>query len=189
MKITSSSIETVDIRLTRSITTARGSLGDRSGIRVRLETSDLVGFGESAPIPGASDSGSLEAMAAELDAWTAAATGATVDDLLAGLDSSPLGPLARFAAHTALADLASQGVEAPPHQWLRAGSPSTVRTSTLVAAESPKDVHGLVADQISRGVTAIKLKVGAAPPDDDIARLASVRNAVGDDIDPNRAPF
>jgi o-succinylbenzoate synthase len=183
VKITSSSIETVDIRLTRSITTARGSLGDRSGIRVRLETSDLVGFGESAPIPGASDAGSLEAMASELDTWTASATGATVDDLLAGLDAAALGPLARFAAHTALADLASQGAEAPLHHWLRAGSSPTVRTSTLVAAESPKDVHGLVADQISRGVTAIKLKVATVDTALDATRIIAASEACGPDIE------
>lgn len=183
MKITSSSIETIDIRLTRSITTARGSLGDRSGIRVRLETADAVGVGESAPIPGASEGGSLERMASELDAWANAAGKSTIEALLDGLDDADLGPLSRFAAHTALADLASQHAEVPLHQWLRAGSEPTVRTSALVSAESPKDVHGLVGDQVSRGATAIKLKVAAADTALDATRIIAASEACGPDIE------
>ena len=183
MKITSASIETVDIRLTRSISTANGSLGDRSGIRVRLATADAVGFGESAPIPGARSGAGLEGLASQLDAWTRDAVGAPVDELLGSVDDQNFSPLARFAAHTALADLASQAAEAPLHHWLRAGSSPVVQTSTLVSAEAPKEVHAIVTDQVRAGATAIKLKVATVETAIDATRIIAASEACGPDVE------
>jgi o-succinylbenzoate synthase len=183
VNITSSSIETIDIRLTRTISTAKGSLGDRSGIRVRLETADGVGFGESAPIPGTAQQGALESLATELQQWSDAATGTPVEELLGGLDDAHLGPLARFAAHTALADLSSQAADAPLHEWLRSASPSAVQTSTLVSAESPKEVHGIISDEVASGVRAIKLKVAAADTSIDATRIIAASEACGPTVE------
>ena len=178
-------METVDIRLTTSITTAAGSLGDRSGVRLRLDTDDggLTGSGGTAPIPGAPDAISLEDIASAVRGWAESAPGRTVAELLESLDSNHLPPPARFAAHTALADIAARDAGLPLCQWLRAGCTPRIHTNSLISQETPKDVHAAVSQAVADGVRAVKLKVGAAEPAVDATRIIAASEAGGTETD------
>lgn len=191
MKIVSSETSSIDIRLTESLTTAAGGIGDRGGIRLTIATdSSITGMGETAPIPGI-DGPRLEAIASEIDAWSSTAVDLTIDDALEGLDDESLSPLARFAVHTALVDAASQHRGVPLSQWLRAGAAAVVRVNGLVTESNPGAVHGRVSELVSEGIRSIKLKVGAEEPARDVTRIIAASEAAGPAVelrlDANRA--
>ena len=179
MTITAASLEPFDIRLTQAISTSRGSLGDRSGVRVMLtDSTGVVGLGETAPIPGL-DAPSVDAIAAELTPFLDTLVGADVSEALAGLDQSGLSVIARFGVHTALADLASGSAELPLHAWLRAGSGGTIRTNALVSSDNPATVHSQVSEAIANGARSVKLKVGVLDPSADVTRIIAASEAAG----------
>ena len=191
MQISEADSTTIDIRLTESLATGAGGVGDRGGLQVRISTDGgLLGRGETAPIPGVVGPG-LEAIAVEIDSWCASAPSLSVADAIAGLDAAGLGPLSRFGVHTALADLESQAAGVPAAQWLRAGAPGTVPSNGLVAEANPGAVHARTAELVGTGMQAIKLKVGAADPAQDVTRIIAASEAAGPDVslrlDANRA--
>lgn len=191
MKIINSETSSIDIRLTESVATAAGGIGDRGGIRLVVSTdADVMGFGETAPIPGLHGPG-LESIAGELDAWSKSAIGCKVEDAVKQLDSSSLSPLARFAAHTALVDLQSMAAGTPLSQWLRAGAATSVHVNGLVAESNPGAVHKRVGELASDGMRAIKLKVGSEELALDVTRIIAASEAAGPNVelrlDANRA--
>ncbi len=184
MTLTEYDLDTIDIRLHTSYSTAAGAVGDRSGLRLQLRADDgVVGTGETAPLPGAS-SGSLETVAAELRTWAEASIGGPdVESLLEGLDAAGLGPEARFAAHTALADLHTQRLGTPLAQWLRSGSPAVVTVNALVTDLTPKEVHQSVSTHVDAGFRSIKLKVGALDAAQDATRIIAASEAAGSRVE------
>lgn len=186
MKIVSSETSSIDIRLTESLTTASGGIGDRGGVRLTITTDgDTTGLGESAPIPGVSGP-RLETIASEIDAWSTGAVDQDVQSALDGLedlDDGTLSPLARFAIHTALIDLVSQAAGAPLSQWLRAGSPGSVNVNGLVAESNPGAVHTRVSELARSGVRCVKLKVGAEEPALDVTRIIAASEAGGPNVE------
>jgi o-succinylbenzoate synthase len=182
MQITRAESSTIDIRLTESLATGAGGIGDRGGLAIQLHTdADLIGLGETAPIPGIEGPG-LEAIAVEIDGWNSTITGSTVDDALQALDAGSLSPLSRFAIHTALVDLQSQAAGAPAAQWLRAGSPAVVQVNGLVAETNPGAVHARITELVAQGMRAIKLKVGAVENAQDVTRIIAASEAAGPNV-------
>ncbi len=191
MKIVSSETSSIDIRLTESVTTASGGIGDRGGVRLTITAdNESTGLGESAPIPGIAGP-RLETIASEIDAWSTEAVGKDVQSALDGLEDATLSPLARFAVHTALVDLISQAAGAPLSQWLRAGSPAVVNVNGLVAESNPGAVHSHVLELARLGVRCVKLKVAAEEPALDVTRIIAASEAGGPNVelrlDANRA--
>lgn len=191
MKIISSETSSIDIRLTETLTTAAGGVGDRGGVRIALTTDDGgTGLGETAPIPGQVGP-RLEAIAAELEAWSSGAIGHTVEHALEGLDDAKISPLTRFAVHTALVDLQTIAAGTPLSQWLRAGAPSSVNVNGLVAESNPGSVHARVGELVASGMRAIKLKVGSEELALDVTRIIAASEAAGPRVelrlDANRA--
>ena len=179
MKLASAIASPIDIRLTETVPTGAGGVGDRGGLRLLITTSDgHIGLGETAPIPGVDGYG-IEALGAEVSKWSAAAEGKNPEELLSDLDNLGLSALARFAVHTSLIDLvaASQGI--PLSQYLRAGSPATVAVNSLVSATNPGAVHTQVSEQVAEGIATIKLKVGVAAPTADVTRIIAASEAAG----------
>lgn len=189
MGISAAETTTVDIRLTESVTTGAGGVGDRSGLLLRVETDDgLVGFGETAPIPGVDGPG-LEAIAVDIDKWVSSAPGTDLDAALADLDTS--NPLARFAIHTALIDLQSQRKGTSAATFLHSEALDSVRVNGLVTEANPAAVHSRTAELVASGMDAIKLKVGAGDPATDVTRIIAASEAGGPEValrlDANRA--
>jgi len=182
MQIISAEATTIDIRLTESLNTGAGGVGDRGGLQVRIKTDGgLLGRGETAPIPGVDGPG-LESIAVEVDGWCADAPGKTAEELIGTLDSATLTPLARFGVHTALIDLEAQQAGVPVSQWLRAGAPGSVPANGLVAEANPGAVHTHAAELVSAGMPAIKLKVGVVESAQDVTRIIAASEAAGPDI-------
>ncbi len=186
MKIVSSETSSIDIRLTESLTTATGGIGDRGGVRLTITTDgETSGLGESAPIPGFSGP-RLETIASEIDAWSTNAVDQDVQSALEGLediDDRTMSALARFAIHTALIDLISQDAGAPLSQWLRAGSPGVVKINGLVAESNPGAVHSHVLELARSGVRCVKLKVAAEEPALDVTRIIAASEAGGPNVE------
>ena len=191
MKLASSIASPIDIRLTQTVPTGSGGVGDRGGLRLLITTtSGQIGLGETAPIPGVDGPG-IERLGVEIGEWSAKAEGQTPEELLAGLDTIALSPLARFAVHTALVDVIATQAELPLSQYLRAGAPATVRANSLVSESNPGGVHDRVKELVQEGVTAIKLKVGVSSSADDVTRIIAASEAAGTAVelrlDANRA--
>ena len=191
MKLASAIASPIDIRLTETVPTGAGGIGDRGGLRLLITTSDgHIGLGETAHIPGTSGYG-IETLGAEISKWSAAAEGKNPEELLAGIDAVGLSALARFAVHTALVDLVAGAQGIPLAQYLRAGSPDTVAVNSLVSAANPGSVHSQVGEHVAKGVSAIKLKVGVSAPTADVTRIIAASEAAGPGVelrlDANRA--
>jgi o-succinylbenzoate synthase len=184
MQITNAESSSIDIRLNEALPTASGTVGDRGGLRVRLEIDGAKeGIGETAPIPGIDGPG-LESIAAEINSWCAVAIGDSVDAAIAGLSASDVSPspLARFAIHTALIDAKSRDAGLPLSQMLRAGAGTLVRVNALVSEANPGAVHARVLQLVADGMYAIKLKVGAVETAQDVTRIIAASEAAGPNV-------
>jgi len=179
VKLASSTASPIDIRLTETVPTGAGGIGDRGGLRLMITTTDgHIGLGETAPIPGVDGPG-IESLGREIADWSAKAEGKVPDELLSTIDDVAMHSLARFAVHTALVDLVSAAAELPLSQYLRAGSPGTVPVNALVSATNPGAVHSQVSELVAQGVQAIKLKVGITSATADVTRIIAASEAAG----------
>ncbi len=140
------------------IATGTREWGQRRGAWLRVEDdAGRVGFGEAAPL------GPLESPEA----------------LAAALEHGPF--------HDAAFDLAALDLEAQrfgrPLAWLLSDSPrSQVAVNAFLAATGVDAVAAQAADAVERGFRTVKLKVAAARPDEDIARVLAVRERVGEGV-------
>ena len=70
MKLASSTASPIDIRLTQTVPTGAGGVGDRGGLRLLITTTGgQIGLGETAPIPGVEGPG-IEALGEEIARWS-----------------------------------------------------------------------------------------------------------------------
>ena len=183
MKLARATADPIDIRLNETLTTGAGGVGDRGGLRLMLVTDQgAIGLGETAPIPAVTGPG-IESLAAEIEAWSEQVEGAEVESALGELDSHKLGPLARFAVHTALVDLVSSAASVPLSEYLRSGSTAQVKVNALVSESNPGAVHDRVSELVREGVRAIKLKVGASSITEDVTRIIAASEAGGTDVE------
>lgn len=147
-----------DIAFRESIATGAGAWRERRGAWLRLEDDQgRVGYGEAAPLAP------IESAAA----------------LAKALDSGPY----RDAAF----DLATLDIEAQrfgrPLAYLLCDTPrSQVDVNTLVLAAGVEAAATEAARAVEAGFRTLKLKVAAAAPDDDIARVLAVRERVGQGV-------
>jgi len=165
---------------------AEGPVAERTGSIVLLEEEGgWVGRGETAPWPGfglethASSVAALRGAASRLIGLPAEAYVEAAGDLpcLAPVAASPC---ARHAIDLALHDLAAQHANVSLARLL-GGTDALAEVSVNAA------IPRLPADQAARaaiaaiasGVGTIKLKVGGAPLEEDVARMRAVREAVG----------
>ena len=172
--------------LTRPLGTARGDIDRREGFVVTTEPandgSDAVGVGEATPLPGWTES--YEACDAALD-------GVSDDD---GPDS-PLEalsaastPAARHGVSLALADAASRAVRRPLAELLAneadvdTSPADAVPVNATVGDGTPEESAAEAERAVDEGFDCLKLKVGARDVDEDVERVRSVREAVGDAV-------
>ena len=178
MHVTSAKTTPIDIRLSSSVQTGAGSIGDRGGVRVTIEADGDTGVGETAAIPGQPGPG-LEQLATETSQWCQSAQSAPVSDLIEGLDSAGLSPISRFAVHTALIDLQSRQADLSTSQWLSPGAATRVSVNGMISEVNPAAVHERARDLVDQNVSAIKLKVGSQDPGQDITRIVAASEAAG----------
>jgi o-succinylbenzoate synthase len=159
------------------IRTATGAYQHRHGTTVELtDTDGYTGSGDAAPwISTGSDlESSLRSSASTLK-------GKCFDmvNLEAALSNLQVSPAIQYALELALLDLISQRREKP--LWtLLANIDSSSRATVDINAIAVDTDDALA--RCSEGFTGLKLKVGTADTDSDIARIRRVRKAVGPDI-------
>lgn len=194
MKIERARVIPIALPLRAPIVTAHGSLRERRGTLLVLETAcGLAGLGEAAPIPGFGGE-PLERSREALAALAARALGAdprAPDPLLDAAEAAaPDAPCARAALDSALHDLAARAAGAPLATWLAArggadaelpvrAARTRVEASALLAARAPTAAAAEARRAVAAGFTCLKLKVGAGPLPEDAARLRAIRAAVG----------
>jgi o-succinylbenzoate synthase len=176
---------------------------ERRGLLLELcDREGRIGQGEASPLPGFSSDTLAEARADLLGVdWAGlpnvAPGDGLLDDVGAALSAAGLNaPAARFAAETALLDLAGQAAGLPVHVLLAgtgpgAGAdgarPSAVPLAALLArdplARDPLagDLLASAAERVSEGYGCLKVKVGRAPAEE-LALLGALRAELGDGV-------
>lgn len=171
----------------------------REGLLLRLVGEDgEEGWGEAAPLPGFSRETLPEARAA-LEAVVPVVCGRDLDphDLVrpggpfhTALDAAGLPSSARFALDLALADLVRQRLGRTLPQVLHPDPVVTLPLNALLMGTGEAAV-AQACERRAEGYAALKLKVGRATVEEDVAAVQSVRAAVGERVelrlDANRA--
>ncbi len=173
MRITAVRLQPYALPLKTEWQSAAGALSVRCGWLLRLETdSGLIGYGECAALPS---HGSEDLAAAELalNQWAAALPGQWVETALAELATSATyaTPAARAAIESALLDLLSQQAGIPLANYLcqQECSPTVAVNAMLGTAVGFTEAQFTGA--LAANYSVIKLKVGIAAPEDEIAVL------------------
>lgn len=166
---------------------AHGTLTQREGLIVRLETDDGgEGIGEASPLPFYAG-GSLEGAARALELLARAAHGRTLDEcwesgvVVAGLDPASIAA-ARSGFETAVADATARGEGLPLWSWLarRPASVVTIPVNAVIDASEAPEAARQALTLAQRGFSTFKVKAGTSRSAD-IARVAAVRDAIDPD--------
>ncbi len=155
-------------------------IGQRSGFVVRYDHRGETGVGEATPLPGWTES--LDDCQRGLnDAATVAAGGGHTDVLLS-LDAASV-PDARHGLATALLDADARADGVPLYQWFDSERHcNRVPVNATVGDGSPAETADAVERAVEAGYDCCKLKVGKRTVDEDVARVRTVRERVGDDV-------
>lgn len=162
------------------VVTAAGAFTHREGWHVGVEdAAGRMGWGDAAPWPGfgADASVARALLAGAIGTWdTEEAFFARVPDVVE----------AEAAYSTALCDLLARANDLP--LWALGAGETAVLDGPGLGSPGPVAVHALVnspdaaAEAVALGHRALKVKVGAAALDDDAARVAAIRAAIGPDV-------
>ena len=154
------------LKLRHPVITGRGSITQRDGLLVQISDGGVTGWGEALPLPGWPGADLLATRRA-LEQWAA---DPDPDDL-------PNERFAHGAVELALLDLEARRSGKTQAEALADVRPVAdwVELNALVS-----DTHTAVA-AVAAGFRTVKLKVGASDLDEDVASVAAVRGAVGDD--------
>lgn len=168
--------------LRRPLRTSYGAITHRRGVLLRLaDNNGQVGWGQSMPLPHQP----AEVLSAELEHWAAQP----------GLPQTWSNlPYSKTAFSLALADLNAKQAGLPLYRWLLSQDslPNSSQTAAnplaptvllplnaLISADSCRAVAEAGSLAVQAGYRAVKLKVGSAAWSDDLKRIASLRQAIG----------
>ena len=189
VKLVAARARLVRLQFARPVRTARGDFAERETVLLELRDADGVpGFGEAAPWPGfgtetAEEAGALLLAAERLLCGPELEAGSWTRELDVHLSGAPA---ARAAVQGALWDLAARRAGRPLADQLaaRAGAMHgevlrRVPTSALLVAREPGALREEAAGARESGHRAVKIKLGAATLDEDVARARAARDGLG----------
>ncbi|MBI3767970.1 MAG: o-succinylbenzoate synthase [Deltaproteobacteria bacterium] len=194
MRIVRAAVEEIRLALPRPLLTSRGAVAMRRGLLLRL-TSDagVEGVGEASPAEWIGET-SVALVADDLRRIVALAGERPDAARLHALVLSTGGgysPAAMCAVDTALVDLEATRRGIAVCALLGGDPTATLPVRALLAGERVERLRDDAADAVAHGFRVLKLKVGATPLVDDVARVDAVRRLVGPGIalhlDANRA--
>ena len=168
---------------------------EREGVLVRLDDDEHTGWGDVAPLPGFSTETLADALA-DVRRATEVFAGRTPGpdwadpngDLHTALDALGLVPSARFGLDLAAFHLAAEVTGRTLAQVMHPDPEVTVPVNALLTGEG--DVPAEAARLVDAGYQTLKLKVGRAALDDEIALVRTLRERFPDTalrLDANQA--
>lgn len=170
----------VCVPFVRSFATASGALTQRSSVLVAIVGDGAIGWGEATPWPPFGQ-GDVKTATAEIDAFAPALLGISVDAARARLARAAMSPAARCAFDLALHDLGARERGMTLAATIGACA-ERIPVNAVIGADAPDAAAEAAFAAVAAGFTTIKLKVGSACLDDDVARVAAVRAAIGSSI-------
>lgn len=186
MRIAAARVRPVTLRFTRPMLTARGEFAHRTSVLLELrDDAGHVGFGEAAPWPGFGTESVDEAIVG-LQEVAARSEGAGLQSV-AGLEEQLAGaPASRAALQGALCDLAARQAGQSLARYLAsrvaaAAGPllGNVAVHALLTSHDPAMLRGEAAQARTAGFRALKIKLGAASLEFDVARARAAREGAG----------
>jgi len=180
-------LHTFRLALRRPLVTAAASLRYRAGFLVELDDGEHAGWGEATPLPGWSHHTVVqtsEALSRALSRIEAQGEDA-LEPVLRGLGESGYARAAVFGAWADLCarragrQLALHLLESHAGAAARDAVGPAVAVNALIAASDESEVAEQAATAVRAGIAAVKLKVGAVRPSQDIRRIRAARAALG----------
>ncbi len=164
------------LELEEPLSTAHGSIERRDGFLVRITDAEgTVGYGEASPLPGWTES--AESCEAALERARKAFETAGKCKALEGVDRSVA---ARHAVTLALTDLAATREATPLYRYLGKGPlMGRIPVNATIGDADPAATASAAGTAVDRGFDVCKVKVGRRSLDEDLERLARVREAIG----------
>lgn len=165
--------------LVRPLPTAHGDIHTRHAVVVTVEQDGSVGHGEAAPLPGFGLESYEEALE-QLERW---ASGGSLPETRA----------AAAAAQAAVGGLTASTGGWTLDQYLTDGRTTTtpLRVQALIGSHDATEVSALCEAAVESGYAAVKVKVGATDPANDVERITAARAALPADrllrLDANQA--
>lgn len=160
-------VESFSLPLADPLETADGRLDRREGFLVRVTVDGTEGVGEATPLSGWTEPlGDCEAALR------------SVEDPEAALESDALAetPAARHGVSLAVLDARSRAADRPLYRHLGGRERvERVPANATVGDGSPDETASAAAAAVEAGFDAVKVKVGARTPADDVERLEAVR--------------
>lgn len=173
-------VRTTRLELAEPLRISRSTMAARDAVWLTVERGGLRGHGEAvASAYFGLDAAALvrllreAAQAIERCADPESALGAVRDgELLA--EGTP--PAVCAAVESALLDLVAKRAGAPVHQLLGALTAPSAATARTIGITSPERAAVLADRLATSGFTVIKVKAGAADPEEDLARVRIIRD-------------
>lgn len=185
MKIRAARLHRYHLPLRSEWATAAGGFSWREGWLLQLEADDgRYGYGDCAPLIGTGSESPALAIAA-LRRHGGQLAGMAIDEAIAALPAAVgnRAPAARCAVECALLDLLAQAADLPLADYLR-GAPGKrqIAVNAALGALLQANVDAslcrygkyAILRACAEGFAVLKLKVGMAPVDDEIARLREI---------------
>ena len=165
-------VEHFSLPLSRPLSTAAGTVDERTGFLVRVTVDGAAGIGEATPLPGWTE---------PLDACETALRG--ISDPVAAIDDDILAgaPAARHGVSLAVLDARARAAGRPLYRHLGDDADrESVPANATVGDADPGATADAAARAADAGFPAVKLKVGARPLSADLDRLEAVRKRCPD---------
>jgi L-alanine-DL-glutamate epimerase-like enolase superfamily enzyme len=171
----------LDIPLTEPFAIAKGAPSVASNVLVRVALSGgAVGLGEAAPFTAVSGETQKSSLAAieSVRSWFVGYDARAVRPMSAKLAATLASePAARCALETAVLDAITRQYGLPLWAFF-GGSGTEVETDMTITAGDAEQAAAAALSIAARGITTIKVKVGARTAAEDAARMAAVHHAV-----------
>ncbi|MGM9592905.1 MAG: dipeptide epimerase [Candidatus Onthomonas sp.] len=185
MKITEVRLGQISVPLRVPFKTALRSVSSVEDVIVEIHTdTGAVGYGEAPPTGVITGDTTGAIIGAIQDHIAKTIVGRDVDDFEDVIQSVQKcivkNTSAKAAVDMALWDLYGQLYNIPVYKLL-GGARKQIITDITISVNPPEEMARDAVDAIRRGYDCLKVKVGADPTLD-VARLAAVRKAVGDDV-------
>src|SRR6266545_1542473 len=178
--ITSLEASEMNLALTEPFAIAKGAPAVAANLLVRVELADgTVGLGEAAPfteVSGETQQGSLMAIAS-VRAWLVGQDARAYRPIASRLlQEVPSEAAARCAVEIAILDALTRHLQLP--LWVFFGGAGTeLSTDMTITAGTAADAARAASAVVARGLTTLKVKVGAHSPEEDAERLRAVHQA------------